>query len=310
MPAAKKKTKPSHADLTLGPILFHWPAEQWRDFYFRMADEAPVNTVYVGEVVCSKRAPLNAPYFDVVRERLQKAGKTVVRASLAQVALDRDRQLVAQDMQETRVPVEVNDISAFWHLAGRPCCVGPFLNVYSEDSLAFVVRKGATHVTLSPELPESALAVLGPVAKKLGVTLEIQVFGRMPLALSARCYHARAQGRIKDTCRYACAEDADGMALETLEGEAFLSINGIQTLSHTCLNLLPELSALRKIGFSAFRLSPHSGDMVAVAKLFRAVLDGTWDPVEASAALKELLPENMPFSNGFFHKAEGWRWVA
>lgn len=308
MPAAPPQR--TAASLTLGPILFHWPAEQWRDFYFRMADEAPVDTVYVGEVVCSKRAPLNAPYFDVVLDRLQRAGKKVVRASLAQVALERDRQLVVQDMQETRVPVEVNDVSALWHLNGQGCHIGPFLNVYSEDSLAFVVRKGATHVTLSPELPESALAVLGPVAKKLGVTLEIQVFGRLPLALSARCYHARAHGRIKDSCRYACGDDADGMALKTLDGQPFLAVNGIQTLSYTCLNLMRELPALQKMGLSAFRLSPHSGDMVAIAGLFRDVLDGREDADSASATLSRLLPEKIPFSNGFYHKAEGWRWVA
>lgn len=43
--------------LTIGPIQFHWPASVWRDFYFRMADEAPVEKVYIGEVICSKRAP-------------------------------------------------------------------------------------------------------------------------------------------------------------------------------------------------------------------------------------------------------------
>ena len=46
------------SELTLGPVLFNWQPERWRDFYFRIADEAPVATVYLGEAVCSKRAPL------------------------------------------------------------------------------------------------------------------------------------------------------------------------------------------------------------------------------------------------------------
>jgi hypothetical protein len=25
-------------EITLGPVLFNWPAEQWRDFYYRVAD--------------------------------------------------------------------------------------------------------------------------------------------------------------------------------------------------------------------------------------------------------------------------------
>jgi collagenase-like PrtC family protease len=63
-------------NFALGPVLFHWAPEAWRDFYFRMADEADVDTVYVGEVVCAKRAVLFEPHMDAVLERLTAAGKT------------------------------------------------------------------------------------------------------------------------------------------------------------------------------------------------------------------------------------------
>ena len=43
--------------LTLGPLLFNWSPERWRGFYARIADEAPVERVCLGEVVCSKRLP-------------------------------------------------------------------------------------------------------------------------------------------------------------------------------------------------------------------------------------------------------------
>ena len=46
--------------LTLGPVLYNWQPERWRDFYFRIADEAPVDRVAVGEVVCSKLRTLFA----------------------------------------------------------------------------------------------------------------------------------------------------------------------------------------------------------------------------------------------------------
>ena len=32
----------NRSELTLGPVLFNWEPERWRDFYFRIADEAPV----------------------------------------------------------------------------------------------------------------------------------------------------------------------------------------------------------------------------------------------------------------------------
>ena len=44
-------------NLTLGPVLFNWPVGRWVDFYARVADEAPVDRVCLGEVVCSKRQP-------------------------------------------------------------------------------------------------------------------------------------------------------------------------------------------------------------------------------------------------------------
>ena len=61
--------------LTLGPVLFNWSPEDWRDFYFRTADEAPLHVVSVGEVVCAKRLPFFAPYLPAVVERLSAAGQ-------------------------------------------------------------------------------------------------------------------------------------------------------------------------------------------------------------------------------------------
>ena len=50
--------RPKPFEITLGPLLFNWPPERTADFYARMADEAPIDRVYLGEVVCGKREPL------------------------------------------------------------------------------------------------------------------------------------------------------------------------------------------------------------------------------------------------------------
>ena len=71
------------AKLTLGPLLFDWPPEEKRDFYLRVAEEAPVDVVYLGEVVCSKRWPFFAPYLPELVERLRGTGKEVVLSTLA-----------------------------------------------------------------------------------------------------------------------------------------------------------------------------------------------------------------------------------
>src|SRR3974390_1516316 len=97
--------------LTLGPLLFNWQPEAWRDFYFRIADEAPVKTVYVGEVVCSKRSPLFEPHVEAVTQRLAAAGKHVVLSTLAEVVLRLDRNVVASACA-AELPIEANDASA------------------------------------------------------------------------------------------------------------------------------------------------------------------------------------------------------
>ena len=292
--------------VTLGPVLFNWQPETWRDFYYRIADEAPVETVYLGEVVCFKRAPLFDDYLEAVVERLRAAGKTVVRSTLAEVMSKQERQLI-DDACAGEDLVEANDGSALLRLRGRPHYVGPFINVYNERTLAVLAGNGARNVCLPPEMPASAIRALAPEAAKLGVMTEVQVFGRVGLALSARCYHARAHGRTKDTCQFICNVDPDGMTLRTLEDQPFLTVNGIQTMSHDYLNLAAELADLRDMGIGRFRLSPHSCDMVAVAKIFRDALDRGIDAAEAGARL-DALQLGAPFSNGFYHGKRGHTW--
>ena len=155
-------------------------------------------------------------------------------------------------------------------------------------------------------MPASAIRAFCPEAAKLGVSLEVQVFGRIGLALSARCYHARAHGRTKDSCQFICNVDPDGMTLRTLEDKPFLTVNGIQTMSHDYLNLAAELAELQDMGVTRFRLSPHSCDMVAVAAIFRDALDRRIDAQEAAARLDDLKID-APFSNGFYYGKPGHR---
>lgn len=287
------------AEITLGPVLFNWPPDQWRDFYYRIADEAPVGTVYLGEVICSKRAPLFAAHYETVAERLRAGGKTVVWSTLAEVTQSLDRNLVETVCSTQDSLIEANDASALSRLQGRPHHIGPLLNVYNERSVAFLSRCGARNFCLPVEMPARTIGALRRNTQNLDVTLEVLVFGRMPLALSARCYHARAHGRSKDTCRFVCEEDADGLELRTLGGQQFLAINGVQTLSYEFLNLIDRLGELRDMGVSRFRLSPHSCDMVRVANAFRGLLDRVLTVNEAVEALSEVNVA-APYSNGFY----------
>jgi len=295
--------------LTIGPHLFHWPVDQKRDFYNRIADEAPVDTVYLGEVICSKRAPFFDPHIDEVAQRLERGGKTVVISSLTEVMLKRERKAAADLALIEDREIEVNNTAELFHISGKPHRIGQYFNTYNEETMRVLAGKGANHFSLPVELPRESVRQLAECGNDLGTPVEVQVFGRTSLALSARCYHARAHGRHKDNCLFVCEKDADGMDLSTVSGQPFLTLNGIQTLSHSFLSLLPELAEMQAMGLRHFRLVPHSIDMVAVATIFRQTLDAEISPQEAKSQLDSLnFPA--PVSNGFWYGKPGYQSVS
>ncbi|MDE2165284.1 MAG: U32 family peptidase [Alphaproteobacteria bacterium] len=291
--------------LTLGPVLFNWPPERWRDFYFRVADEADVDTVYVGEVVCSKRQPFFAPHLATVIDRLRAAGKEIIYSSLALVANERDAREMHALGASDGFTVELNDIGLRRAVAGAPHIIGPLINVYNESTLAYLAANGAVRACLPPELPLNSIAAL---AATKTIPIEVFAFGRMPLAISARCFHARAHHLHKDGCQFVCSNDPDGLVVETLDRKPFLAVNGMQVLSYSSCNLLGELAALRKVGVNWFRLSPMSADMVAVARIFRDVLERRRTAIDGAARLAALLP-GVAQSNGFVRAREGRAFV-
>ncbi len=285
--------------LTLGPVLYNWPTDRWRDFYARIADEAPVDRVCVGEVVCSKRTPFRDDAIAGVVERLERAGKEVVHATLALPTTAREMRAI-RDVVESGVMVEANDIATVHLLGGRPHVIGPFLNIYNEAALARHMALGATRICLPPELPLAAIALLAAG----NAATEVIAFGRAPLALSARCYHARAHGLPKDACQFVCDRDPDGLDAFTLDGRPFLTVNGIQTLGHVITAATREVRDLHAAGVAALRLLPQSCDMVRVATVFRGLADGRYDAEEANAALAALdLPG--PLSDGYLRGLAG-----
>ena len=294
--------KQARAKLTLGPLLYNWPAALRRDFYFRIADEAPVDSVCLGEVVCAKRAPFIDPDLPMLAERLAAGGKEVVYSTLALVMDRRERLLVHELAQAPDLLIEANDLGAAHELAGRPHLIGPFVNVYNEATLAWLMRRGARRVSLPVELSSDCITALAAHVPE--IELEVSVYGRLPLAISARCYHARAYGLHKDGCRYVCGEDPDGLPVDTIDGFGFLAVNGLQTLSHGAVCLAHEIKPLLAAGISHFRLWPHSADMVGIARIYRSLLD---DGLEARQARQQIvrLTSFTPAVSGFIKSGPG-----
>jgi collagenase-like PrtC family protease len=288
--------------IALGPLLFNWSPEAVTEFYQRMA-AAPVDDVYLGEVVCAKRKPLHDTALTAAAEGLVRAGKRVIRSTLALPASPAERRALDDQLCAADGLVEINDVAALSALAGRaPFIAGPLLNVYNEAAARELMARGCLRLCGNVELSLEAVAAIRGACP--GLEVELFAYGRIPLALSARCYHARMHGRRKDTCQFVCARDPDGRAVATIEGERFLAVNGVQVMSHDLHLASVEPYRLRAAGVSALRLSPHTGDMAAVAGAFRDFLDERIDR-RALAARVAAAGQPAPFVDGYLHGGAG-----
>ncbi len=287
--------------VTLGPMLFNWPLQKKMDFYNKIADEANLDTVYIGEVVCQKRFACWGNIYDKIVERLTNAGKQVIISSLALINTDEELKIIKDYSTKSDLLIEANDISVVNLLNDNNYCLGPYINIYNEMALDFYAKNGAKHITFSPELPNGSIEVL---AKQKVMDMEIQVFGRMPLAISARCAHARIYKQKKTNCKYVCEKDLDGLDVHTLDKQPFLTINGLQTMSYAYCNMLNEIQYLQDLGVNRFRVSPQNVDMIAVIDIYRQVVEHNISSEEGQSKLSKLLG-NTEFSNGFFYGTAG-----
>ncbi|MFN3953469.1 MAG: U32 family peptidase [Pararhodobacter sp.] len=293
-------------DLTVGPNPYFWSIEAVREFYAALAD-APVERVVLGEWVCSKRLPFWQDAITDAAEVLLGAGKQVALSTLALITLPRERRQCAE-LTQTGLPIEINDLTALTYLPeGARFWVGPMVNVYNEGTLGWLAGRGAERVCLPPELPLGSVRRLAAAGRALGVAIEVWGHGRLPLAISGRCYHARLHARSKDSCQFVCVEDPDGRAVATIDEQPFLAVNGVQTLSHSTATAALKIPALREAGVTALRLSPQSRHFAEICAGYAAVLHGATRGQEWADALQSLVPGGA-LSDGFADGPSGAHW--
>jgi collagenase-like PrtC family protease len=290
-------------NLSLGPLLYYWS----RDDTFAFYDEAarwPVTRIHLGESVCSRRHLLRLPDWLKLADTLAAAGKTVVFSSLTLIESESDLKMLRRIVENGRFEVEANEWGAVRLLseAGLPFVAGSTLNVYNPETLGVLAGLGARRWLPPVEMSGAALAALLAHAPT-GIETEVFVYGRLPLAWSARCFTARHYNLPKDDCQFRCLDHPDGLPLASREGEAFLTLNGIQTQSAGVYNLIGELLALRKLGVASLRLSPQSHHMARVVDAFQAALAG-----DAHADLTRFMP-GAPV-DGYWHGRPGLEYGA
>ena len=275
--------------LSLGPVTCFWSRETLLEFYDRIAS-TPVDIVYLGETVCSKRRSLKAGEWLELAADLQAAGKEVVLSSLTLLEAGSELASLKRLCREQGFMIEANDMAAVQQLAGnKPFVTGPSVNIYNTRTLSVLAGLGLQRWVLPVELSRDTLADM-QLLRPAGVATEVFAFGRLPLAWSARCFTARAHNLPKDDCRFRCLDYPDGLLLSTREDESFLVLNGIQTQSARTLNLISELDDLKQLQVDVLRISPQSRHTEVIIDTFHRCLQGDIIASEAETQLGKLMP--------------------
>lgn len=283
--------------LSLGPLQYFWSRERTLAFY-RMAADWPLDVIYLGETVCSKRRELGTRDWIALAEELTGSGKQVVLSSLALIEAESELGVLARLVEHGGFWVEANDLSAvqLCRERGVPFVAGPSLNVYNHHALSLLVEDGLRRWVPGVEQGHQLIGELrdaytaGDAAMP---ELEVIAWGRLPLAFSARCFTARALDLPKDQCGFRCIDYPDAMPLATRDGQPFLRINGIQIQGEEITDLGPELPTLRALGVDLLRIYPQTegtGEVVAHFDLARR---------------SPIAPPRIGVRNGYWHAQPG-----
>ncbi len=267
--------------LSLGPLLYFWSFDDIQAFYQSMLEQ-PVDIIYLGETVCSKRRSLNfEQWMELARNLKQQAPDTeIVLSTLSLIEAESELKTLRRYCNNGEFSVEANDMAAVHLLSEQhvPFSTGPTINIYNTRTLSLLHGQGLRRWVMPVELSRNTLKeILQELkASDLADKLETEIFsyGHMPLALSARCFTARAHNLPKDQCDLKCLEYPDGLQVKSQEEQSLFTLNGIQTMSGQRNDLLDALPEMQSMGVDIVRLSPQAMQMPEVIQAYHNALKG------------------------------------
>lgn len=183
------------------------------------------------------------------------------------------------------------------------------LNTFNEATLAYLLRLGASAVTLSPELEHSQIEQLARWPKT-----EILVFGDLEMMVSEYCpVGATLGGKKGEKCSVPCVKEPH--YLRDRINYDFPVETDLECRMHLFnakrLNLYKELGSIAKMGITTIRLQLNRATPSQIRDTVRVFLDG-WERAlqgekilegqadEMSAYLEERFPEG--FTKGHYFR--------
>lgn len=282
----------------LGPLLYFWPKQQVEAFYHQ-AQSSSADIIYLGESVCSKRRAIKpADWFEMAKQ-LSATGKQVVLSTMALLEAPSEVNVMKKYIDNGDFAIEANDVAAIQLASERkvPFVVGPAVNAYNAHTLKLFLKQGMTRWCMPVELSREWLSNVLIQCDDIGIKnqFEVEVFshGYLPLAYSARCFTARAENKAKDDCETCCIKYPTGISVSSQEEQEVFNLNGIQTQSGYCYNLVNDLASMDQL-VDVVRLSPLGIETLAQVDQFRANEQG-------------LAPQKIASHqcNGYWHQLAG-----
>ncbi len=288
--------------ISLAAVPYFWSKQSYLSFYQQVAQSA-VDIVYLGETVCSKRRSMKFQDWQEIAEELTRAGKEVVLSTLTLLEAESELKYLSKIASQKEYKVEANDMAAIQIAREKhnTFVTGAAINVYNNRSLSLLKKSGMSRWCVPVELGQRDLAAMIPHARSNNIEIEYQVFGRMPLAYSARCFTARHHRLAKDDCQFKCQEYEQGIQIKTQEGDKFAQINGIQTQSARVVNLFPRLRELQTAGIDILRIVPlDQEDTIVAIRQLEVLMQDRKPEIE--------LAGEYDFCNGYWLQIEGMKY--
>ncbi|ROS04947.1 collagenase-like PrtC family protease [Sinobacterium caligoides] len=268
--------------------------------FYEAAIDSQTDVIYLGETVCSKRTELTPNEWLELAEGLQDRGKQIVLSTQTLLETPADHKLLQRYCDNDKLLFEANDMGAVGILSNKrlPFVVGAAINCYNAHTLQQLRQLGMQRWVMPVELSRQWLLDVISEAKQLGCDMgferEVFAYGYLPLAYSARCFTSRHENRPKSDCQQCCIQYPQGLTVNSQEGQALFTINGIQTQSGYCYNLINDIPSMQGL-VDIVRISPLSLNSLETAEQFKRTAElGLTDNIATGGEC-----------NGYWHNLTG-----